>query len=305
MSTTTVTLTVGGVERLWTITSSGGAALSISGTPGAATVGAAYSFTPAASGGTPGYTFAVVAGTLPDGLSINGSTGAVTGTPTTAGTSSGITIRVTDSLGATADLSGLSIDVSAAAMVAWDATVNNPTGAANTVYTNDNRTASTSANTIAVRTVRNPVASGQTAGNWYAAVQFAGATTAGRSFGLILQSPPPGGGTLGTNRWSWGGTSIGSNSAARTMPHNITTDNGPFEMCVRVTENLFWMRKMGVGANWNNDPAADPVAGTGGLSCSARGTNPIFVMGSLPNTTGAASITLISGSPPSGFPYWS
>src|SRR5581483_6295715 len=39
-----------------------------------------------ATGGDGNYTFAVVSGSLPDGLSLNTSTGAITGTPTKAGT---------------------------------------------------------------------------------------------------------------------------------------------------------------------------------------------------------------------------
>ncbi len=59
-------------------------------------VGASYSQTLTASGGTPNYFWAVSAGTLPAGLNLIGST--ITGTPTASGVSN-FTIRVTDSLG--------------------------------------------------------------------------------------------------------------------------------------------------------------------------------------------------------------
>jgi uncharacterized protein (TIGR03437 family) len=77
----------------------GGQPLSISTTflP-SGTVGAAYSAVLAASGGTSPYSWA--ASTLPGGLTLNPSTGTITGTPMTAG-SYNITITLTDKTGAT------------------------------------------------------------------------------------------------------------------------------------------------------------------------------------------------------------
>jgi uncharacterized protein YhjY with autotransporter beta-barrel domain len=60
----------------------------------------AYSQTVTASGGTGTYTFAVISGALPSGLSLNGSTGAITGTPSGSGLSN-FTIRATDGNGNT------------------------------------------------------------------------------------------------------------------------------------------------------------------------------------------------------------
>lgn len=67
----------------------------------------------AASGGTAPYTYSISAGSLPTGLSISSTTGAITGTPTVAGTYAGIKIRVTDSAGtpATADTNAFTITV--------------------------------------------------------------------------------------------------------------------------------------------------------------------------------------------------
>jgi hypothetical protein len=64
--------------------SGGGGAPSptISGTPAASRVGSAYTFTPTAASGTGPYAFTLAAGTLPTGLVLNPSTGAITGTPT-------------------------------------------------------------------------------------------------------------------------------------------------------------------------------------------------------------------------------
>jgi hypothetical protein len=88
-------------------------ALFLTGTPGVATQNVAYSWTPTFGGGAAPYTFSIVAGTLPNGLSLNTSTGVISGTPTGTGTSSGITLRITDSAGSPAhvDLTGLSITV--------------------------------------------------------------------------------------------------------------------------------------------------------------------------------------------------
>ena len=65
--------------------------------PGA-TAGSAYSQTIAGGGGTAPYTYAVTAGTLPGGLALSTSTGALSGTPT-AGGSFNFTIRATDNNG--------------------------------------------------------------------------------------------------------------------------------------------------------------------------------------------------------------
>lgn len=60
------------------------------------TVGEAFTATLTPSGGTAPYTFSVSAGSLPDGLTLDGTTGVIAGTPTTAGPYS-FTITATDS----------------------------------------------------------------------------------------------------------------------------------------------------------------------------------------------------------------
>lgn len=79
--------------------------LSISGVPILSAVkGAAYAgFTATAGYGTPPYTYSLV-GAWPAGISINSTTGAVSGTPTVNGSFAGLSVRVTDAVSDTADL---------------------------------------------------------------------------------------------------------------------------------------------------------------------------------------------------------
>jgi hypothetical protein len=82
---------------------SGGAApLSVTTTSLAnGTVGTAYSQALAATGGTTPYTWSVLSGALPAGLTLNASTGAISGTPTASGTSS-FTVQARDAAQTTA-----------------------------------------------------------------------------------------------------------------------------------------------------------------------------------------------------------
>ncbi|HJV36058.1 Ig domain-containing protein, partial [Geomonas sp.] len=102
-STFTATVVDAGVppqirSRSFTLTINQPGALTITSTsplPGG-TVSSAYSQTLTATGGTTPYSWAVTAGALPAGLSLNASTGLISGTPTTAGTAN-FTVTVTDS----------------------------------------------------------------------------------------------------------------------------------------------------------------------------------------------------------------
>jgi subtilisin family serine protease len=74
-----------------------------------ATEDVAYSEALEATGGTPPYTWSVDSGSLPAGLTLDPGTGAIAGTPTTAGTSS-FTAKVTDA-NSQSDLQSLSLTV--------------------------------------------------------------------------------------------------------------------------------------------------------------------------------------------------
>jgi hypothetical protein len=77
--------------------------LSVSGDAGDGMVASAYSYTYTASGGIGAYVFSVVSGALPAGVTLDAGTGEISGTPTTAATYSW-TVRVTDSVGSTANV---------------------------------------------------------------------------------------------------------------------------------------------------------------------------------------------------------
>jgi Putative Ig domain len=65
-------------------------------------INVAYSATLAATGGTTPYTWSLASGTLPTGLSLNASTGKISGTPTMSVTNTPLAFQVTDSTKSTA-----------------------------------------------------------------------------------------------------------------------------------------------------------------------------------------------------------
>jgi len=100
----------------------------------AGTVGVAYSATLEATGGVPAYTWSVVSGSLPNGLSLGSSTGIISGTPTASGTSY-FTVQVADSQQpADTDTQALSITVNAAPPAPTITTTSLPSGTRGTPY---------------------------------------------------------------------------------------------------------------------------------------------------------------------------
>jgi hypothetical protein len=93
----------------------------------AGTVGTAYSSTLAATNGVTPYTWSIKAGSLPAGLSLAASTGAITGTPTANGTSN-FTVQVLDANAFTA-IAALSIKINPAPVAIT--TTSLPNGIAN------------------------------------------------------------------------------------------------------------------------------------------------------------------------------
>jgi uncharacterized protein YhjY with autotransporter beta-barrel domain len=94
------------------------------------TRGTPYSQNVGASGGTGSYTFAVTAGALPTGLSLNPATGAIAGTPSAPGTF-GFTIQATDT-NANTGSRGYTVQIVLAPLTVSPATL--PAGTQNVAY---------------------------------------------------------------------------------------------------------------------------------------------------------------------------
>lgn len=94
--------------------------IEISGSPPSAVANQSYSFTPTIQNGNGPRTFSLT-GTLPTGLTFNTSTGNISGTPTITGTSSGLSISVTDSTRAISlgPFSIVVLDAGAAVVITW------------------------------------------------------------------------------------------------------------------------------------------------------------------------------------------
>lgn len=98
-----------GFTNVAALSPAAGVSLSMSYTPvTSGTYNVAYTgATPSTSGGTPPYTYSIQAGTLPTGITLNTSTGVISGTDSTDSgghTSSGLVLRVTDSAGSPAHI---------------------------------------------------------------------------------------------------------------------------------------------------------------------------------------------------------
>jgi hypothetical protein len=95
-------------------------------------MGTTYSATLQASGGSSPYSWKVASGALPTGLSLNASSGAISGKPSSSGTST-FTAEVTDASSSTAKKS-FSVAVAEAAQPLTITTTSVPNGSTNTAY---------------------------------------------------------------------------------------------------------------------------------------------------------------------------
>lgn len=94
-------------------------------------VGSAYNATVAATGGTGGKTFSLSAGSLPAGLSLNASTGAITGTPAAPAGTANFTVMIVDSgTPQQSDTQALTIDITDPLVITTSALATATIGAA-------------------------------------------------------------------------------------------------------------------------------------------------------------------------------
>jgi putative Ig domain-containing protein len=119
------------------ISSTGSSALAITTTSlPSGEVGTAYTATLVAAGGTAPYTWSLASGTLPAGLTLNITTGAITGAPTTTANATALTITVTDSGSPVQSKSvSLNLTITAAPASLSITTSSLPNGQVGTAYT--------------------------------------------------------------------------------------------------------------------------------------------------------------------------
>jgi hypothetical protein len=183
------------------------------------TVGTAASLQVSASDSASGQTLTYSATGLPAGLSINSSTGLISGTPTTAGTST-VTVTATDTTGA-----------SGSASFSW--TVNSPTGNTVTV-TNPGSQTSTVGTAASLQISASDSASGQTL--TYSATGLPAGLSINSSTGLISGTPTTAGtstvtvtatdttGAAGSTSFSWTVNSSSSAECTTTATSDISAD---------------------------------------------------------------------------------
>jgi large repetitive protein len=231
-----------------------------------ATPGTAYSQMIAASGGTAGYTYAISAGALPPGLALSAG-GAVSGTPTAAGSFS-FTVRATDSsTGTGAPYTGNQV---------YTLTVGAPTVTVTT--------ATVPAATIAAAYSQTLAASGGVGPYSYAVT--AGALPAGvtLSTGGVLSGTPTAGGTFNftvTATDSSGGSGPFSGSRALSLTVNAPT----------IVVSPASLPNPAVGTSYNQTVTAS--GGTAGYTYAVT-------TGALPAGMALSPAGVVSGTPTSG-----
>lgn len=268
--TSNIPYTVTATEQI-AVTAVGAALEVVGGNPPSGVVGSSYSAGLQAAGGTQPYTWSVVAGALPAGLTLAPTTGLISGTPTAAGTSS-FTAQAQDATGATATGSFAITITNASGQTSPTITVTSlPNGMVNTPYTA----------TIGV--------TGGTAP--YNCTLTSGTLPAGLSLGAgcVVSGTPTTAGTV----------NLGVQATDSSNPAQTT--NGPVSLTITPAALMIGTGTLPGGTV--GTPYSAPIGATGGTapySCAiTAGTLPAgltlssgCVVSGTPTTAGTATVTV-------------
>ena len=231
----------------------------------AGTVGTAYSQTATASGGSAPYSYAVLSGSLPTGLSLNSGTGAITGTPTVAGSYS-FTIQATDTTPNTGTRD-YTINIGSNILIVSPSTL--PNGTQNTAYS---------------QTVS---ASGGTAPYTFAVTSGSLPTGLSLSSGGVISGTPTG---SGSSSFTMQATDSAGNTGSQAYTVNIGTASltvNPSSLPAG-TRNIAYSQT--VSANGGTGPYTFTISAgalPAGLSLSSAG-----VISGTPTGSGSSSFTV-------------
>lgn len=263
------------------------------------TVGNAYMFSPTVKGGRAPYTFDLAGGALPSGLTLNASTGEISGVPTAAEIQQGIALRVTDDDGLSDVLPYFSIEITAAeTSVTWNASLN--TSAPFQLQYSDGDTVVSA--TEAINGIRHALGSNALLGKRYFEVSI-GAHVLGVGVGTDVVTAIFGG-SFGEQRCFWSGSFLFHTGGNTNMGAALVQDD-IVQIAIDTDAGLIWMRRNGTG-DWNNTVGSDPAAGIGGLDISGL-SGKLYTYAGLQNNP-LARATLVgvvqdfTYAAPAGFP---
>jgi uncharacterized protein YhjY with autotransporter beta-barrel domain len=260
----------------------------------------AYDQTITASGGVAPYTYAVTSGSLPVGLSLDGATGEITGTPANTGFSN-FTITATDSTSATGSRA-YSISVGTASLTLLPATL--PAATQGTAYSQTITAVGGNAPyTFSVSS--GPLPAGLTLSS---AGVLSGTPTANGSFGFILQATDVNGNTgfrtynlvIGSNSLTFSPTSLPNGSQGTAYSQTVTASGGGAPYTYSVASGSL---PAGLSLNTSSGTISGTPTGSGTSNFTIGAADTFGDTGSQPYslTIGANNLVLNPTTLPNGF----